>query len=349
MAVATLSRPVGPSRIASSSDTEVAPQASPVTATGVLRTPQPHQRIERASWLVGIAASGFAGFLLWKFQIDVEPESLTLFSGLMGFLLAVDIVYGRWRSAPVLSNLAAAVAVFFWSAAAAATISLVGLRYKFPLIDDGLAKADRLIGIDLQSIIPWFADHPRLTELLAVAYCSSFVQVAALFVLLAVTKRFDKLWQLVFVFALTIVASTTFSVFWPAKGAFVYFDHPVAILNALPEHAGIYHLAKFEYFRNAAAPELSLSNLQGVVTFPSFHTCLALMTIFATIGMRWLFGITLIWNVLVLVSTIPIGGHYVIDLICGALLWLAAMKVEAMLRRSSMTRRAMPMPEAASA
>ena len=73
------------------------------------------------------------------------------------------------------------------------------------------------------------------------------------------------------------------------------------------------------------------------------------MTIFATIGMRWLFGITLIWNVLVLVSTIPIGGHYVIDLICGALLWLAAMKVEAMLRRSSMTGRAMPMPEAASA
>ncbi|WP_094194279.1 phosphatase PAP2 family protein [Bradyrhizobium viridifuturi] len=116
--------------------------------------------------------------------------------------------------------------------------------------------------------------------MLAAAYCSSFVQIAALFVLLAATRRFDKLWQLVFVFALTIVASTMFSVFWPAKGAFVYFDYPLAILKALPEHAGNYHLAKFEYFRNAAAPELSLSNLQGVVTFPSFHTCLALMTIF---------------------------------------------------------------------
>ncbi|MGY3587995.1 hypothetical protein ACVIGB_002953 [Bradyrhizobium sp. USDA 4341] len=30
------------------------------------------------------------------------------------------------------------------------------------------------------------------------------------------------------------------------------------------------------------------------MTFPSFHTCLALMTVFATIGTRWLFGITLI-------------------------------------------------------
>ncbi|WP_158226534.1 phosphatase PAP2 family protein [Bradyrhizobium sp. UFLA03-84] len=349
MAVAMFSQLVGPSRIASSADTEVAPQASPRTAASAPRTPQPHQRVERGSWLIGIAASGFAGFLLWKFQIDVEPESLALFSGLMGFLLAVDIVYGRWRSAPVLSNLAAAVAVFFWSAAAAATISLVGLRYKFPLIDDSLAEADRLIGIDLPSIIPWFANHPWLTELLAAAYCSSFVQITALFVLLAATRRFDKLWQLVFVFALTIVASTMFSVFWPAKGAFVYFDHPLAILKALPEHAGNYHLAKFEYFRNAAAPELSLSNLQGVVTLPSFHTCLALMTFFATIGTRWLFGITLIWNLLVLVSTIPIGGHYVIDLTCGALLWLAAMKVEAMLGRSSMAMRAMPMPAAVSA
>ena len=55
------------------------------------------------------------------------------------------------------------------------------------------------------------------------------------------------------------------------KGAFVYFDHPVAILDALPEHAGIYYLAKFEYFHNGVSPELSLNNLQGVVTFPSFQ------------------------------------------------------------------------------
>ncbi|WP_375775607.1 phosphatase PAP2 family protein [Bradyrhizobium sp. ma5] len=342
---------VGPSRTATSADTDIAQQASPRTAatSEETRIPQPHQRVERGAWLIGIAASGFAGFLLWRFEIAVEPESLALFLGPMGFHLAVDTVYGRWRSAPVLSNLAGAVAVFFWSAAAAATISLVGLRYKFPLIDDSLADADRVIGIDLPSIILWFAKHPWLTELLAAAYCSSFVQVAALFVLLAATKRFDKLWQLAFVFALTIVASTMFSVFWPAKGAFVYFDHPVAILDALPEHAGIYHLAKFEYFRNGASPELSLSNLQGVVTFPSFHTCLALMTIFATIGTRWLFGITLVWNLLVLVSTLPIGGHYVIDLTCGALLWLAATKIEAMLGRSFMTLRGMPMPEAVSA
>jgi membrane-associated phospholipid phosphatase len=48
------------------------------------------------------------------------------------------------------------------------------------------------------------------------------------------------------------------------------------------------------------------------------------MTIFATRGIRWLFPASLVWNLLVIISTIPIGGHYVIDLLAGALVWLAA-------------------------
>jgi len=222
-----------------------------------------------------------------------------------------------------------------WSIVTAAAISLVGLRYKYPLIDGFLAGNDRFLGVNHESLVQWFSDHPGFTPILTAAYCSSFQQVAALLVVLGATRRLEKLWQLVFVLSLTIVASATLSVFWPAAGAFIYFDHPAGVVRGLPGGAGVYHFTVFQYFRDGLSPELSLGNLQGVVTFPSFHCCLALMSIWATVGTsRLLLVAAVCWNLIVLIATIPIGGHYLIDLPCGALLWLAAMSAEQMLRRS---------------
>lgn len=260
----------------------------------------------------------------------------------MAFLISVYIFYGTWRPAPVLSNICGAVAVLFLSIGMAGIISLVGLRYHFPLIDDALAESDRLLAIDLPSIIAWFADRPALSNLLGIAYDSSFAQLLGLVGLLAVLRRYDKLWELVFVCSLTIVASTTISIVWPAIGAFAYFDYSTDVIRKLPLNAGTYHLAKFEYFRNAFSPVISFASLQGVVTFPSFHCCLALMTIFAAVETGWLFWIVTAWNSLVLISTLPIGGHYVVDLAGGGLLWLIGVALATALGRSG--RRGVPLP-----
>jgi membrane-associated phospholipid phosphatase len=42
-----------------------------------------------------------------------------------------------------------------------------------------------------------------------------------------------------------------------------------------------------------------------------------------------IFPISLGWNALVIMSAIPIGGHYGVDLSAGALLWLAATLIGA--------------------
>jgi len=295
--------------------------------------PQPHTLIERCCWIIGVLASGIAIFLLSTLGVAMEIRSLALSLVLMSFLVAIYLVYGKWRPVPVLSNIGGAIAVLFLSIGTAGVISLVGLRYHSPLIDEALARSDRSLGINLPSIISWFADHPALSELLGFAYDSSFAQLFGLVVLLAFLRRADKLWELVFVCSLSIVVSTTISILWPAIGAFAYYDYSADVLEKLPSNAGTYHLAKFEYFRNAASPVISFANLQGVVTFPSFHCCLALMTIFAVTGIRWLFWIVAAWNLLVLISTLPIGGHYVVDLAGGTLLWLASAALAAILGR----------------
>jgi membrane-associated phospholipid phosphatase len=140
---------------------------------------------------------------------------------------------------------------------------------------------------------------------------------------------------LALVFAMTIVFCTTISILLPAEGAFAYFGFSADVLDRLPAGAGVYHLAKFEYFRDSPSPLLSFASLQGVVTFPSFHCCLALMTIAATWSMRWLFPMSLAWNALVIASTVPIGGHYAIDILGGAAAWLGANAVAMRLAQPS--------------
>jgi hypothetical protein len=302
-------------------------------AIGQHESPASYALTERGSWLIACAASIFAILLLSSLTVAIDRSSLVSTVFVMLFLAAIYLVYGRWRPAPVLSNLCGAVAVLFLSIGMAGIISLVGLRYNAPFIDETLARADQHLGVDAPQMIAWFADHPTCSRLLDLAYRSSFVQLFGLVILLGLLRRFDKLWELIFVCSVTIVASTTFSVFWPARGAFVHYGYAADVLERLPMDAGLYHLDRLNYFRNAALPLLSFNSLQGVVTFPSFHCCLALMTVSAATGTRWLFQALVILNVLVLISTLPIGGHYAIDLPAGALLWLAAAATAAILNK----------------
>jgi PAP2 superfamily protein len=280
--------------------------------------------LELSVWLACATATIFAWLLIRQFDVAIDYLSLLAALGVLGFFLVVHVVYGRWRGSPRLSNLCGALAAMVWSGGMAGIISLAGLRYHSTLIDEKLAAWDRAAGIDLPAIIGCAADHPLWSSFLAITYDSSFVLLLGLVAFLAFIRRFDQLWLLAFVFAVTIIASTSISVLWPARGAFAFFDYPTSLLERLPHGAGIYHLEKFDYFRNSVSPVVSFASLQGVVTFPSFHCCLALMTICATKGVRWLFPISIGWNVFVIVSTVPIGGHYAIDLPGGALLWLIA-------------------------
>ena len=108
-----------------------------------------HHWTERCCWLIGIATCGVAAFLILALDVAIETHSLCASIALMAFFVFIYVFYGTWRPAPVLSNISGAVAVLFLSMGMAGVVRLVGLRCRFPLIDDTLAKIDRLLAIDL--------------------------------------------------------------------------------------------------------------------------------------------------------------------------------------------------------
>ncbi len=280
--------------------------------------------LEIGAWLVCGASAVFAVYLLIAGGVGVDVQSLGVPLLLIGFLIAAYIVYGRRRPEPVIRNICGVLAVVMLSAATAGIISLAGLRMGAPLVDANLAAFDASLLFDTRSIVVAIANATTFAGLLGLAYVSSFPILFGAVVYLGWTRHIRPLWQLAFVFAFTAVGCATLSVFFPAVGAFAQFAYPADVLDGLPSGAGVYHLPKFEYYRHAVAPIISMSSVQGVVTFPSFHCCLALMTAFAYVEHRWLLLISLLWNALVIVSTIPIGGHYMVDLPAGAAIWVTA-------------------------
>jgi membrane-associated phospholipid phosphatase len=76
--------------------------------------------------------------------------------------------------------------------------------------------------------------------------------------------------------------------------------------------------------RNGGSASFALGQLRGIVTFPSYHTVLAILFTYAHRSRRS-FPVFLIINCLMLVSIPSEGGHYLSDVLAGAGLAVVAI------------------------
>ena len=82
-----------------------------------------------------------------------------------------------------------------------------------------------------------------------------------------------------------------------------------------------------EGYRSGVVSTIDLSRLMGMVQCPSFHVYMALMMTWSVRGIRWMFWPVALFSLAAGLSALPIGGHYVVDMIGGAILFagVAAM------------------------
>ncbi len=81
----------------------------------------------------------------------------------------------------------------------------------------------------------------------------------------------------------------------------------------------------FNMLRNGSLSVIDLSALQGIVSFPSFHTMLGVMTVYPLRDTRWLMIPVLLVNATMIVATMPVGGHHLADVLAGAGLTIGAI------------------------
>jgi membrane-associated phospholipid phosphatase len=126
---------------------------------------------------------------------------------------------------------------------------------------------------------------------------------------------------------ITIVLAGLF----PAAGAYAYHAPESALFNNLNPNAGLWHIEHYEGLRNGSYRLIGLGQMQGLVTFPSFHTCFAITLAWCFRDFRWLFPIAIAVCGAVLVSTLTEGGHYLVDVLAGIVITIACIVLRQMI------------------
>jgi PAP2 superfamily len=178
-----------------------------------------------------------------------------------------------------------------------------------PLVDSYLASADRLLGVSVPRFVAWTRQHDWLTVALRVTYFTLLPQfILAILGLGLVLRDRDRLWEFAFHFHFCALVTLAASGLFPAECAFTFYG-----FDPLIDQARFIH--HFESLRAATFQTIRFDDIEGLISFPSFHVAGALMVTWAFRRRRaWLWPMILL-NIGLIAATFMTGAHYVVDVL----------------------------------
>lgn len=127
---------------------------------------------------------------------------------------------------------------------------------------------------------------------------------------LMIANQLPRLRRWMLAFGLALIVTSVISVFAPAVAAFVYLDLTPQVYANIS--STVYtHVPTLEGLRAGTFRSIPLDNLEGLFTFPSFHTAGALMFIWALRTVPYVRWPAITLNVALIVATPVDGAHYI--------------------------------------
>lgn len=289
-----------------------------------------------AAMAVGLAVSYWAAGL-----------SLDLWSGwqiliLLPLCFLVAWYYRYRRIDPWISAGAGAAAQLTLILLLGTLLSYAAAAPAFPYRDAELYAADRALGFDWRSYLAFFNAHPIAGSIGNIAYFSMKLQIPLILIVLVATSRIVKLQQFVIATAASLAITLAVFVFVPAVAYYAYLGiHPSDFSNLTPStpYAHIRHL---EEIRSGLVRVVRFNDLEGLITFPSFHTVSALLYAWALWPIRRLRWPAVVVNVLMIASTPIDGAHYAIDIIGGIVVAIVAIGLATRVKYPAATKAGSP-------
>ena len=186
-----------------------------------------------------------------------------------------------------------------------------------PLWDAKLAAADRALGFDWKAWFDYLVAHPMLGAPLGFFYYR--IGLLALLLVVLLCRRGDhdnlrRMWRLLFTAG---VLTALVGAIAPALGPFKTWH--------LEQCCGTF-IYEMEKLRSGSG-SFPLGSLMGVISYPSFHTTMALALVqgFRSLGRIGAAAGQL--NLFLLLGVPAFGGHYLMDVFAGAGVFAAALVI----------------------
>ncbi len=205
------------------------------------------------------------------------------------------------------------------------TLSYLAASIGLPFQDRLLADIDAAFGFNWMRFLSAVNAYPLLSRLLTAAYDSTGALLVGAAAFLSLAGHRERFTELLAVLAIAILATGLLSALVPAAGAYVLFKPAASQFSSFSANAGMWHYDILMELRTAASPVIDYAKPTGLVTFPSFHTALGVITTYAVREHRLILIPVAIINAAMIVATLPEGGHHAVDLIAGAALALSAI------------------------
>lgn len=257
--------------------------------------------------LLGIAWAG----------LRVEPAGFLAAAGAVGTLLAAALLCSLIRE-PKLRAMALASAYLVAVTTALAVLHVLAAMPALPLADEALAGIETALGFDGPAYLAFLAEHPDLAHLLALAYHSSGPQIGLVVIVLSAVGRTVRLWTFARLFTLALLACILVSAVFPAAGTYAAASVQGRPTGELETVGALWHLDALRALRDGSFHTLALSEIRGLVTFPSFHASLAVLTGWALMPVPVIGPLAVLLNAAIVVAAVGAGGHYLPDVMAGA-------------------------------
>lgn len=245
------------------------------------------------SWLAGYAFTEFSSAL-----------------AIIAIMAGISYGYGRGRSKAI-ADMGYYAAMWIAFTVLGVIFTYLMANSRLPLFDDQFAQFDAAIGFDWLRWHRFLASVPYANTLLYMAYSSLLLQIVLSVMYFSHIGQSRRNAELLWNAFISLLLTGVLSAFFPALGAFHYFQ------TDLPQAVHLPHLLAL---RDGSMRVFPLNQMQGIIAFPSFHTVMAILFTYAFRGRGVWFLLIGLLNLLMLLSTPTLGGHYLVDMLFGALI-----------------------------
>jgi len=210
-------------------------------------------------------------------------------------------------------------------------LNYLTMSLAFPLADDLLDSWDKAIGIDWYAYASGLGRYPEMLTYIQLPYTLTIPAVTTLFMALVLFGAVERAKEFAALLYMGALVTVCVSGFFPAEAAMARHgdEHLFSVYGA---QAGVYHMEALKTLREAKDIVLSFVDLPGLATFPSFHTIVGLLIVYAARDNIITLVPAGIWSAAMLLATPVYGGHYFIDLIAGFFVTAALASAYAMVK-----------------
>lgn len=213
-----------------------------------------------------------------------------------------------------------------------ACLSYVGAMADLPLRDQEMMWVDRHLGFDWLHMMQALDRRPLVLDVLDGAYATFTAQLVGVVIALTLARRTRELDRFFLTFVCASVLAEVASVFIPTVGpmstaaASVDFTHLPTLGRATADIV--------LKLRDGSLRAIDFGAIDGIISFPSLHAAVSVIVPFCLRWNRPLFCLTAGLDAVMLVSAVPSGNHYLVDVIGGVCVAALAIVCSGPMQRS---------------